>query len=925
MIQLRVYNNNNQYWLDLYPESPIKITLSVEDITDTEATSTFSRLFRVPNTKNNYEFFRTAFMVDGIDYDVTVKKPAEILVDGQPFKSGHIRLQKIYNNEDLSRVDYEIVFLGETRDFASALGDKSMCQIDLDLTHTLDYNNVITSWQAYPEGGLTAGLFNGDVLYPLINHGNTYDDDLPLQAQIKTFTGHHPFSFTQNSHPIFADRFKPMIRAKALIDAIFAQTEYSYDSTFLNSNKFKKIYISAFGNDASPYAATDQSANLFDGFSSSPLSDSAGVYIVPIDTENSDPGNNFNTATYSYTCPTTGSYTFSASALVNVISFSGTTAFATAELWVNGSLAFTGSSSQFAVFLNATQNLTAGDVVTFRVAFSAATDIGLIEEGATFRVTAAPGLFNPIANLDCEYKQIDFIKDILTLFRLVIAPVKDDPYKFRIEPWNEYIAKGQIFDWTAKLDRNKDVQLEPLFFTQTDRIEFKFTEDEDYLNKTTQDNFKEVYGQLNFDSGSELLKNTRKIEVGMAPTPITQIEGDPNTSSWVIPNVFVNNVLRFQSAQNLKYTPLRAKTRILFYTGIKPTSEDWYFSDGVTTHKLDEYPLVHYQESWPPQANDLNLNWARWFAYYSTNGSLVGYDPYAGQSLYETYWANYIASLYNKYSRRLTATFILDNLDLTDLTFDDIIFLDGAYWRPEKIIDAPIGEKAPVKVQLIRLNNFKPSDIVPPEQFYYYEIAITDCTLSDATLHVMQSPVELTIGVTVAVVGSDQCWNVIGEASTSIYEYVWVETFVDCETCLTEIEPKYIYAVNKWTVDCQSILEDSLIVESNVVLNVGDTVQLTINDGCWYVAEISQLTTQDSVFSIQDCAACQGELWYYVVQECLTGEQVQAVTNEFDLFGKAVTLLGREGCWFPTDRIAPPVPGAIPALQIYPDCETCGQ
>ena len=48
MVQLRVYNNGTQYWLDLYEESPIKLTLSVEDITDASAASTFSRTFRVP-------------------------------------------------------------------------------------------------------------------------------------------------------------------------------------------------------------------------------------------------------------------------------------------------------------------------------------------------------------------------------------------------------------------------------------------------------------------------------------------------------------------------------------------------------------------------------------------------------------------------------------------------------------------------------------------------------------------------------------------------------------------------------------------------------------------------------------------------------------------------------------------------------------
>ena len=43
-VQLYAYDNGVRYELDLYPEQPIKITLSAEEITDpTQVNSTFSR------------------------------------------------------------------------------------------------------------------------------------------------------------------------------------------------------------------------------------------------------------------------------------------------------------------------------------------------------------------------------------------------------------------------------------------------------------------------------------------------------------------------------------------------------------------------------------------------------------------------------------------------------------------------------------------------------------------------------------------------------------------------------------------------------------------------------------------------------------------------------------------------------------------
>jgi len=927
MIQLRVYNNGNQYWLDLYEESPIKLTLSVEDITDASAASTFSRTFRVPNTNNNYYFFQTAFMVDGIDYDVTVKKNAEILVDGQTFKQGHIRLQKIYNNEDFSKVDYEIVFLGETRDFASSLGDKPLCQIPLDLTHTLTRSNIIDSWDAYPQGGANDGLFNGDVIYPLIDHGNRYVDGVVQEAQIKTDTSSHSKSFTQNSHPIFPNRFKPMIRAKAIIDAIFSQTPYEYESTFLNSFLFKKVYVSAFGNDSSPFADTTATDNLFDGTNSNPLFVTGpGVYTVPIDTEQLDPADNFDSTTYTYTVPVTGDYTFSAEALSFIESNPGTFATCTAEIWVNGALRTSGSSGPFSVSIYTTESLTVGDTVQFRVRFSPETSSAVIENFARLEVLNAPGDFNPTVNLDCEYKQIDFFKDILTAFRLVIAPVRDDPFKFKIEPWNNYIAQGEIFDWSDKLDRNKDIQLEPLFFTQKERIEFKFSEDEDYINNYNQNAFKEVYGQLNFDSGSELLKDTRIINVGFAPTPVTQIEGDPDTSSWIVPQLHQHD----SDDGTTLHEPIRPKTRLLFYTGTHDTTEDWYFQEATNVQSYSIWPLVHYQENWPPQANDLNLNWARWFAYYNQDGALTGYDPFAGQSLYQRYWSSYIATLYNKYSRRMTATFILDHLDLVDLTFDDVIFVDGAYWRPEKIIDAPVGEKSPVKVQLIKLNNFRPETQGGPPEFFYYEVQTTNCSENGNETFILQSPVDLSIGNIVSVVGSTECYIVINNSSNEFYDLVWSYTWGpdQCQTCLANEDQFFTYLAYKWGENCDKILVDSVVVQSTIDLTLGDTVTLTVNSGCWYIAGVSQLLPQDIVVSTStDCYECQGitppqNYWYYA-EPCAGGSQVTVVTQDPNPTGDVVSIDGLIGCWTILGSAPIPIDPAPEIVNTYTDCAEC--
>ncbi len=324
MIQLKVYDGaGDQFFLDTYENSPFKINLSIEDIVTTATTSDFSRAFRVPATNHNAGFFKTAFEVEDLDFDVSVKKEAEVLVNGNQFRKGHIRLQKIYRNGVTGLIDYEILFLGETRDFSSIIGDSKMCELQIpSITHDFDSQAVLDSWTAYPDSpsanGLT-GLVNGNVIYPLIDFGNTYDSNGCVE-QSRIATNHtaqgscsgNQYFTNQGGQPgaygINYTRFKPMIRAKRLWDSIFDRTGFTYTSNFLGTQGdndevglFKQLYVSAFGNDET--ITVDPalgSSDLFEAQSSRFQYDGIAEFNLEID----DPGNNYNPQTYQFTAPT---------------------------------------------------------------------------------------------------------------------------------------------------------------------------------------------------------------------------------------------------------------------------------------------------------------------------------------------------------------------------------------------------------------------------------------------------------------------------------------------------------------------------------------------------------------------------------------------------------------------------------------------
>lgn len=930
MVNLRVYDQGGTpYYIDLYDTEPVKLNFSIEDITSTDAKSTFSRVFRVPSTTKNNEFFANAFLIDGIDYDVTVKVPAEIEVGGAFFRSGHIRLQNIYVNQEQDRIDYELLFLGETRDFSSLIGEKTLCELNGALyQHSLNWTSVVQSWQAFPQGpsGI-GGLYAGDLLYPLVDYGNSYDQaGNPLQPDIATVG---PARFTLAGNPLTADRFKPMMRAKAVIDLIFAQTPYTYSSTFLNSVFFKKIYVSAWGNQAQVTAQTTQTANQFQAVIPGQFNYTGTLsQQIQCNQVNYDANNNYNESPFplpgfAYTAPLAGVYTFTLSAQVQAIAQPSTgSAFGCLQIWKNGTLATTGTCvSNSTGVANLTITLAPGDYIQAYINWSPNIAFGSYFSDVFFTCTGAPGLVDPTFLLDCEYKQIDFLRDILKLFRCVMSPDKDNPNNFIIEPWINYIGTGQIYDWTDKVDRTKDFQIEPLFYTQTDELIFSFTEDEDWLNKYHQDAYKQVYGELIFDSGNELLTDTRDVTVGFAPTPTTQVEGLTSTDNFIIPQPHTHD--------DALHLPIKPVTRILFYNGLQPTGGvTWYGTDGTTTYSYTNYPQVSYQEGATPGgplSSGLNINWDRWFSYYGT--AVPGYNSLAGQSLFERYWSSYIASLYNKFSRRVTCYIILNSVDLQTFSFDDVIFIDGVYYIPEKIVDAPIGDKASVKVQLIKYLDFRPTiPPAPPAPVYYYEIAETDCDTTSSTRLVMQSSTILTPGTWIRTQGDPKCYVVIGQSPSQIWTKIYQQSFPNCLTCATPAPPENVYLVQQYGDPCPVTTGPQISVSHTSALSVGDTVKLVSLPGCYRVMGPSAQPPTDQVLNTWlNCATCLESTpitYYYLIQACDDPTNQRIISNNTQLvLGSACTIIGDPNCY--EIMAVDPGPANATLDLVYNDCKDC--
>ena len=256
------------------------------------------------------------------------------------------------------------------------------------------------------------------------------------------------------------------------------------------------------------------------------------------------------------------------------------------------------------------------------------------------------------------------------------------------------------------------------------------------------------------------------------------------------------------------------------------------------------------------------LNWNVDIGYWGN--SVSGYPSRLGQSMYDLYWSGYINSLYSKNARRVTGTFILNSVDLQDFSFDDIIYVNGVYYRPEKIIDAQIGELSPTKVQLIKLLNYSEFILPPLPSITTYFIEACDGSFGS---YATSGIPNIAVGTVMQIVteGVDPVCVVVGQATTP--QQGNTDTLIDGATYLNGnscngVTPPTTESVYNIT-ECGTA-QGCQASSTGYNFNVGDVVQYTIGGtGATYCGTIqSEVQVVDPLLVINSPISydCDDEL-----------------------------------------------------------------
>ncbi len=194
-------------------EGAIPLTKEAYDVNNPQKRLTdFSKTITIPENRLVNQIFEHAFdvNVDLQTFNPNLKTSYQIIQDGITAIDGYCQLKAIKNVDGL--INYEIQATGRLGNLFEKIRDKYLTDLDLSsLNHDWTRANIQNSW--------TDTIGQGYV-YPMINIGG--------RSQYTLWN---------------IQDFKPSIYVKQYIDNILSEAGYTYNSTFLNSDLFKRLII----------------------------------------------------------------------------------------------------------------------------------------------------------------------------------------------------------------------------------------------------------------------------------------------------------------------------------------------------------------------------------------------------------------------------------------------------------------------------------------------------------------------------------------------------------------------------------------------------------------------------------------------------------------------------------------------------------
>ncbi len=689
--------------LDLSKDLSSEFTYAIDDIQDFASRNTnFSKTIILPgNAINNklfghiFEFTSSNFYnpsADNVGYNFNASKAAScvIYVDRIQVFKGIIRLLEI--TIDRGSIEYECVVFGELGGFITALNNDKLEDLDFSAyDHQWTRNNIVASWEQ-ASGTTASGM---GYYYPLIDYGQV--------------------SFNNKSNWLYK-AFRPALFVREYLDKIITGAGYTWEGDFLNSNLFKRLVIP---NNQKSFSRL-RNYNFQRRNSSYTFTEADGtskLLPLPISelTQNYTPNGAFTQFTY-----TGSSFTGEYETDIRLSWQKNSSIPFHFDVLVNGNIIGTHSWESatsptpivFELKVSGIITLNTNDVVSFRFRQDIASDFEIIVQvGQGLVKIKTPGLV-PVdfalgdvieinQSIPKGIYQKDFIASIVKMFNLYIVEDTTKDKHLKIIPYIDFYTTTANFlqvndleeellidnvdllllddysathiDWSSKIDRNKPFKLKPMSELNGRFFEFKYKQDADNYNEDYFKHYAQGYGDHIEDTGYEFANDKQTTELIFASTPLLSYTGEDK----VFPTVFkLSNTQNTQSED-----PIDHVIRIMQVRKITGVSS-WHIrnDNGNEGDSLTVYGYAGHLDDPDVPTADINFGVPKqvYFA-IPTN--------YPSANLFNGFWSDYVAEITDKDSKLLTCNVYLKITDIYGLDFSKLIYIDGALWRLNKVID----------------------------------------------------------------------------------------------------------------------------------------------------------------------------------------------------------------------------------------------
>jgi hypothetical protein len=650
--------------LDLTQDISAELTYSIDEIQDFGTRNTsFSKTIILPGNANNNKIFGHVFDFNrstpydpeeqnyGYNFNPAATARCVILIDKIQVFKGVLRLLEIVIDNQL--IEYECAVFGELGGFVSALGNNRLENLDFSSYNIAwNFTNIQNSWNNVTGGG---------VYFPLIDYGGLSGNKVDFDFKA----------------------FRPAFYVREILNKIITASGYTWDFPLLSTALFDRLVIP--NNQLRLNSLTTQ---VFDADFT--IATYSNPTYIPMTVVTAGSFTGTNPITYTATEPLNLNITCRPIGQVNTLtSTPGTVTF---RLKKNGAVLREESrfvpTSNFYVNFNldvAGVNVVQSDIISVEVSSNI---VSYQSFGGQFTLDSSvpvevPIAYNDVIQInDCLPKGIfqrDFFSSIVKMFNLYVVEDKFVDKKLVIKPFVDfysYTASAQ-YDWTNKMDRAKPIRLKPMSEVNARYYQFAYKADSDYYGDNYRKKYNQGYGDFIEDTESEFVKETEKVEVIFAGTALYQYLGTDkiysaiyklsNTKQSEDPMDSVIRILQAQKITNrVSWNMLNGGTTLATYNDYGYAGHLFFDSASFTATNLNP-------------TSDINFG-APAEIYFRV-------QQYTSANLFNSYWSEYIAEITDKDSKLLTAQIKLNDVDIYNLDFGKLLYIDGSLWRLNRILD----------------------------------------------------------------------------------------------------------------------------------------------------------------------------------------------------------------------------------------------